>query len=78
MSRICVLNPRLQLVESTCEQQVPGSRREDTTSSVWWEPTSSLSVQESPRVPRCFERSRIVVLGGSPSLSLPFGSSLHH
>jgi hypothetical protein len=78
MSRICVLNPRLQLVEPNCEQQAPGSSWEGTTSSDWREPTSSSSVQESPRVLRCFERSRIVVLGGSPSLSLPFGSSLHH
>ena len=78
MSRICVLNPQLQLVEPTCEQQAPGSRWEDTTSSDWREPISSLSVPEYSPPLRCFERSRIVVLGGSPSLSSPFGSSLHH
>jgi hypothetical protein len=78
MSRICVLNPRLQLVEPTCDQQAPASNWEDTTSSEWLEPTSSSSAPESRQPLRCYERSRIVVLGGSPSLSSPFGSSRLH
>jgi len=78
MSRICVLNPQLQLVEPTCEEQAPASTWENTTSNEWREPTSSSSAQESLRVLRCSERSRIVVFGGSPNQSSPFGSSLVH
>ncbi len=78
MSRICVLNPQLQLVQTSSEVRAPSSSWGDTISSGWREPTSSSSVPESPETLRCFERSRIVVLGGSPSLSSPFGSSRVH
>ena len=50
----------------------------DTTTSEWPEQTSSWSAPEFRPPLRCYERSRIVVLGGSPSLSSPFGSSRLH
>ncbi len=78
MSRICILNPQLQLVEPTCEEQAPASTWENTTSNEWREPTSSSSAQESLHALRSSGRSKIVVLGGSPSQSSPFGSSLVH
>lgn len=78
MSRICVLMPRLQLVEPSSGLWAPTWNGEDTTSSDWREPTSSSSVPESPRTLQCSERSRSVECAGSASPSSPFGSSLVH
>lgn len=78
MSRICALMPRLQMVEPSSAHSEPTSSGEPTTSTAWREPTSWWSVQESPRTLRCYARSRIVALGGSPNLSSPFGSSAVH
>ena len=78
MSRICALNPRLQLVEPTCEKEVPKLNWEGTISSDWRKLTWLSSVQESLPMLRYSEYSRIGVSSGSPSLNLLFSSSLVH
>jgi len=78
MSRMCVLMPRLQLVEPSSGPWAPTWSGDDTTWSDWREPTSSSSVPESLRTLQCFERSVNGACAGSASLSSPFGSSLVH
>jgi len=78
MSRIRTLNPRLEPVQPTSGLWEPRWNGEDTISNEWREPTSSWSVQESPRTLQCSERWPSVEYGGSLSLSSPFGSSRVH
>ncbi len=78
MSRIGVLNPRLQLVQPSSGISEPGWSWEATIWNEWPGQIPWWSVLESHRTLRCSRPCGLVESDGSPSLSLPFGSSMVH
>ena len=78
MSRIGVLNPQLQLVETSSEGLEPEWSSGATTWNEWPQLTPWWLVLESPRTLRCSRPSGLVESDGYPSLNSPFGSSMVH